>query len=405
MRVAIIGAGFSGMLAAYLLEKEGIEVTVYEKEEYIGGHCRTFVSKNLYTDLGTVLSFSKQIKELLIELQVDYKERFTYRNFIDENYNNVEHISKEDVILLMEELAKLKVILEKYSSSLNTINYGYIHEDLLVSLCEFLRKHGLKTICQLIVPHLSSYGFGSISDIQAYYALKVFNLDTIYSFIRGDKLLFINKGTSQLINKLSQNISDIRYSIEVNNVEVIDDKVKVETTFDSDYYDKVLITTKLPRDVIKDDLYNQLMKKIDTNPFVTCAYEVNNKNLVTTYYKANLGKKGKIQFFHTFKHNNRTVLVTYAYGIVHRDLINGITAELQRSKIHIKHLITAKQWYIFPHLKRHNLTQNFYKDIHERQKVSNIWLIGSLVSEPSISNLYLSVKNSVNEILDGYMTK
>lgn len=405
MRVAIIGAGFSGMLAAYLLEKEGIEVTVYEKEEYIGGHCRTFVSKNLYTDLGTVLSFSKQIKELLIELQVDYKERFTYRNFIDENYNNVEHISKEDVILLMEELAKLKVILEKYSSSLNTINYGYIHEDLLVSLCEFLRKHGLKTICQLIVPHLSSYGFGSISDIQAYYALKVFNLDTIYSFIRGDKLLFINKGTSQLINKLSQNISDIRYSIEVNNVEVIDDKVKVETTFDSDYYDKVLITTKLPRDVIKDDLYNQLMKKIDTNPFVTCAYEVNNKNLVTTYYKANLGKKGKIQFFHTFKHNNRTVLVAYAYGIVHRDLINGITAELQRSKIHIKHLITAKQWYIFPHLKRHNLTQNFYKDIHERQKVSNIWLIGSLVSEPSISNLYLSVKNSVNEILDGYRVK
>ena len=45
MRVAIIGAGFSGMLAAYQLEKKGVHVTVYEKEEHIGGHCRTLVNE------------------------------------------------------------------------------------------------------------------------------------------------------------------------------------------------------------------------------------------------------------------------------------------------------------------------------------------------------------------------
>jgi len=78
MKVAIIGAGFSGMLAAYLLNKEGIDVTVYEKQECIGGHCRTFVSKDIYTELGTVFSFTKQIKELLIELQVDYTNNVKY---------------------------------------------------------------------------------------------------------------------------------------------------------------------------------------------------------------------------------------------------------------------------------------------------------------------------------------
>lgn len=405
MKIAIIGAGFSGMLAAYLLEKEGIDATVYEKQEYIGGHCRTLASKGIYAELGTVLSFTKQIKELLIELKVDYTERFPYRNFIDENFNSVEHISRENVVLLLDELVKLKVILKKYSASLHAVNYGYIHEELLIPLNKFLIKHDLKIIYQVIALHLSSYGFGNICNTQAYYAFKVFNPDTIYSFIRGDKLLFINRGTSELIKKLSQNISDIRYSIEVNNVEVIGSKVKVETTFDSDHYDKVLITTKLPRDVIKDDLYNQLMKKIDTNPFIACAYEVSNKNLVTTYYKANLGKKGKIQFFYTFKQNNRTILVAYAYGTVQKDLIKGITNDIQRLGIHVKHLITAKQWYIFPHLKEHNLTQNFYQDISERQKVSNIRLIGSLVSEPAIANLYLSVKNSISEVLEGCSTK
>ncbi|MGL5087564.1 MAG: FAD-dependent oxidoreductase, partial [Clostridium sp.] len=115
MRVAVIGSGFSGMLASYLLEKEGINVTVYEKNERIGGHCKTIESKNVYTELGTVCSFTGRIKELLIELQVEYKERFIYRNFIDENYVQVEHMLREDVLLLMDELAKLKIILEKYS--------------------------------------------------------------------------------------------------------------------------------------------------------------------------------------------------------------------------------------------------------------------------------------------------
>ncbi|SHH52475.1 FAD-dependent oxidoreductase [Clostridium grantii] len=402
MKVAIIGAGFSGMLAAYLLEKNGLKVTVYEKEEYIGGHCRTFANKDLYAELGTVFSFPKEIKELLIELKVDYTERFVYRNFVDENFNSVEHMPREDVVLLMDELARLTVLLKQYSSSLNDVNYGYIHEDLLVPLHQFLKKHDLKIICQVIAPHLSSYGYGNILNTQAYYTFKIFSLDIILSFIRGDKLLFINSGTSDLINKLSQNISDIRYSIEVNNVELIDNKVKVETNFSSDYYDKVLITTKLPRDVIKDDLYNHLMKKIDTNPFITCAYEVSNSKLVTTYFKANLGKKGKIQFFHTFKKNNRIILIAYAYGTIQKDLVNGITHDIQSLGININHLITAKQWYIFPHLKENNLTQNFYQDISERQKISNICLIGSLVSQPSLSNLYLSVKNSVNQILDDY---
>lgn len=398
MKVGIIGAGFCGMLAAYLLQKKGIDVTVYEKQEYIGGHCRTLESKGVYTELGTVFSFAKRIKELLIELQVDYTERFIYRNFVDENFNNVEHMSREDIIILMDELTELKVLLEKYSASLHGINYGYIDEDLMIPLCKFLKKHDLKIISQVISPHLSSYGFGDICNIQAYYAFKVFSVDTIYSFICGDKLLFINKGTSELIRKLSQNISDIRYSIEVNNIEVIGNKVKVETPFGYDHYDKVLITTKLPKYIIKDDLYNQLMMKIDTNPFITCTYEVSNKNLVTTYYKAHLGKKDKIQFFHTYKQNNRTILVAYAYGNVQKDIVNGITEDIQKSGIHVEHLITTKQWYIFPHIKENNLTQNFYQDISERQKSSNICLIGSLVSEPSISNLYLSVKDFISEL-------
>ena len=36
-KVAIIGAGPAGASAAYYLQKEGYEVTVFEKENFIGG--------------------------------------------------------------------------------------------------------------------------------------------------------------------------------------------------------------------------------------------------------------------------------------------------------------------------------------------------------------------------------
>lgn len=397
MRVAIIGAGFSGMLAAYMIEKKGIDVTVYEKLEYVGGHCRTLVSKDNTIELGTVFCFSEHIKELLLELDVSYTERFTYRNFLDENYSKVEHLSRENVSALTDELKKLEQILEKYCASLNDVNYGQIHEELMVPLSDFLKDNQLNIISGLLAPHLSSFGFGNISELQTYYAFNIFNMETIHSFIRGDRLLFVNKGMTEVINKLSQNISDVRYSIEVKNIESIGEKVKVETEYGSESYDKVLITTKLPKDVIKDELYNLLMKKIDTNPYIACAYEVENKNIVTTYYKANLGQSEKIQFFHTFRQNNKTTLVAYAYGSVSKELVNSITTDIEKSGVRVKHLITAKQWFIFPHLREQNLTTNFYRDILERQKSSNICLIGSLVSKPAISNLYASVKQFVAE--------
>lgn len=400
MKVAVIGSGFSGMLASYLLEKEGIDVTVYEKEERIGGHCKTIESKNVYIELGTVCAFSNEMKELLIDLDVTYKEKFVYRTFVDDNYHQVEHMLREDVILLMEELSRLKVILAKYSPYLDEVNYGYIPEDLMVPIKTFLKKHDFKFVCQVISPYLSSFGFGCIDEIQAYYVLKAFNISTINSLMSGKKTLFIEKGTEEIIKKLSTRISDIRYALEVTNIEVVDDKVKVETNFGTDYFDKVLITTKLPANVIKDTLYNKLMKSIDTNPFIACAYEIDNKDLCTTYYKHNLGKENKIQFFYVKKQNNRTILVAYCYGRISKNVIDGITDEIEKLGINIKQLITVKQWYIFPHLKPHNLTNTFYKEIIDREKTSNISLIGSLISKTSIDNLYCSVKNSVQNIIN-----
>lgn len=41
MKVAVIGTGISGMVSAFLLKKNGHDVTVFEKNNYVGGHTHT----------------------------------------------------------------------------------------------------------------------------------------------------------------------------------------------------------------------------------------------------------------------------------------------------------------------------------------------------------------------------
>jgi uncharacterized protein len=81
MKIAIIGGGASGMVTAYLLDKKGHQVTVFEKQPMLGGHIRT-LNKNVtaqpqYADLlleAGVLEFTRKFHNFLAlmqELQVE----------------------------------------------------------------------------------------------------------------------------------------------------------------------------------------------------------------------------------------------------------------------------------------------------------------------------------------------
>ena len=76
MRVAVVGAGVSGLIAARTLALAGVHVVLYEKEAHIGGHARThrIESDNVAVDLGFMVfnrvppspSFSHHLSFLMI---------------------------------------------------------------------------------------------------------------------------------------------------------------------------------------------------------------------------------------------------------------------------------------------------------------------------------------------------
>ncbi len=83
MKIAVIGGGASGMVTAYLLDKQGHQVTVLEKQPILGGHIRT-LNKNVkpsHSDCPEVLEsgvlefptafsdFIRLMQELDVELE------------------------------------------------------------------------------------------------------------------------------------------------------------------------------------------------------------------------------------------------------------------------------------------------------------------------------------------------
>lgn len=73
-KIAIIGAGPAGLTAAYLLAKDGQDVTVFEKDpQYVGGISRTESYKGYHFDIGghRFFSKSKEVEDFWTEILGD----------------------------------------------------------------------------------------------------------------------------------------------------------------------------------------------------------------------------------------------------------------------------------------------------------------------------------------------
>mmetsp|Transcript_25180 Transcript_25180/g.35111 ORF Transcript_25180/g.35111 Transcript_25180/m.35111 type:complete len:947 (-) Transcript_25180:384-3224(-) len=75
--VAVIGSGISGLSSAYILARNGYKVTLYEKNDYLGGHTLTDTTVNPPVDLGFMVFNYKNYPHLtgfFDQLQVDSEE-------------------------------------------------------------------------------------------------------------------------------------------------------------------------------------------------------------------------------------------------------------------------------------------------------------------------------------------
>lgn len=139
--VAVVGAGVSGLAAAYRLQQKGAKVTVFEKRDYIGGRTRSVRIGDYTFDVGALVMLPTYknvyglIKELGIEDHIHETKpslaivRDGKRHSFDYAHPYKSALGSQ-LISWPSKLKMFKVVpvLMKYRSLLNYENLGNLHE-------------------------------------------------------------------------------------------------------------------------------------------------------------------------------------------------------------------------------------------------------------------------------------
>lgn len=182
-KIAIIGAGFSGLSSACYLAKAGYEVTVYEKHQVVGGRSRSYSENGFVFDMGPswywmpdvfekfFSDFGKKVSDYyqLVRLSPGYRVLFTDDQF--------------DVPANMEELYQL---FEKYEPGSSTNLKKFLKEaeyKYNVGIHDLVYKPGIN-ISELMDTRLIS---------------GVFKLDVLKSMSSHVRKLFKNEKLIQLL--------------------------------------------------------------------------------------------------------------------------------------------------------------------------------------------------------------
>jgi oxygen-dependent protoporphyrinogen oxidase len=76
MKITVVGAGFAGLTLSHFLQKQGFNVTIYEKQESAGGLINTYeTTHGLAESAANALLSDKNVEDLFVELGVEFAER------------------------------------------------------------------------------------------------------------------------------------------------------------------------------------------------------------------------------------------------------------------------------------------------------------------------------------------
>lgn len=164
-KIAVIGAGFAGLSAAAYLAKIGYDVTVFEKNETIGGRARQLkTGKGYLFDMGPSWYWMPGVFEKFFN-DFGYKSSDFYQlRLLDPSFDVI--FGKNDVLSIPENYQELGELFE-------TIEPGSSKKlDAFMNEAEFKYKVGMDNL--VYKPGLSLLEFADIDFLKGVFKLQVF---------------------------------------------------------------------------------------------------------------------------------------------------------------------------------------------------------------------------------------
>ncbi|MCU7834768.1 MAG: FAD-dependent oxidoreductase [gamma proteobacterium symbiont of Taylorina sp.] len=261
MKVAIIGGGASGMTAAYYLNKNGHQVTVFEKQAILGGHIRTLNKNvkvnNLDPDIileGGVVEFSSEfhtflslMKELEVELEpinvgssIFNKEgkRYLSRTVIAKNIRG---------LLRIFELIKLVFVYLSAAGLWLTARYKKSSEFHGQSMAYYVKEHSIKNSwLKLLTMYCYSIPYKWVNRIPAELALSALS-----HYVQAD-WYHIKGGAYSYIEKILQQFNgEVVVNADISNISRSESGVSICIgNKQTEFFDKIIFAVP-PDQVLK----------------------------------------------------------------------------------------------------------------------------------------------------------
>ena len=187
-RIAIVGAGISGLCSAYWLDKNGFDVQVFEKDDRIGGSIITEKEEGYLIDLGpnSALETSDTLRELIRDLGLE--EQKVYGNKASNNRYVVRDGKLHPIPMSPPKFLKTKLF--STSAKLRLIKEPFIKptDGNDISLADFVRyRLGEEFLNYAINPFVAGVYAGDPENLSTQAAFpKLYALEQKYgSFIKG----------------------------------------------------------------------------------------------------------------------------------------------------------------------------------------------------------------------------
>ena len=302
-KVAIVGAGFTGLTAAYELIKNGVDVTIYESSDGIGGLAGGF--KMCDTPLEKAYHFiyktDKHMFSLLKELELYHLLKF-HKSSVSTYYGNHLYSMMNPMDLIMFKPLKLS---NRIRAGLVVLYLQYLKngEQLSnITALEWLEKYAGKEVTEVIWKPLLKGKFDKYYDkitmCWLWGRIKQ-RADSQDISLGGEALGYIEGGFQIIINallskieksvkfKMNTPVSKIYFNKESENIVLEADNTKTE-------YDKILLTvpSKIASKILapyENEPYFNKLNSIDYLDAIVLVFATEQK--ISKYYWHNINSK------------------------------------------------------------------------------------------------------------------
>ncbi len=297
-KIAIVGGGFSGIAAAYTLAKAGHEVTIFEKNEILGGLAGSFKTENFTLEkfyhmwYGTdqeifsfikSLNLSKNLKKIISRVAIYFKSSiYSFSKPIDVlNFKPLSFFSRIRFILFT-----LKCWYFTDPKKLEGIN------------CEkWLKKSAGSEIYNVIWKPLLIGKFGKFHKRVS--AIWLWNKIVIRGKSRDIKnakehLYYYQGGFSNLINDIKRILvkkkTKIKLKEKIVKIKKIKNKIRLFSNKDNYIFDKVLLTNHVPEiiELFKKNYPNYCKKLKRIEYLSNLCVILESKESISKYYWINI---------------------------------------------------------------------------------------------------------------------